>query len=228
MNQTLLVVFNIGKEDPVCELFLPFWQRSGCDLLFSSPTDCPSKLAGMDHVQFGKKLTGRRQDYWFYQSRVLDTFKHCLTLPHTGFIFTQYDSICLGRLPLIEPSASIHSAVGGLKAPYEAKVCLHPPWCFGIERLQEFVTCASQESIQLEGGVMDRWLPLIMQRHQLKFDECRWSWSKNAIDTPEYVESARRAIANGCLFVHGVKNAQQLEKIMKCRYGNTTSKNFWG
>lgn len=215
MSQNLLVIFNVGEEDSVCELFLPFWRKSGCDLLFSSPLDCQSNLRGVTHVHFGRKLTGRRQDYWFYQSRVLDTFKFCISLPYTGFIFTQYDSICLGPLPIIQPSDSIHTVVGGPKEPYESKVCLHPPWCFGKDRLLEFVKAASQEPIDLETGVMDRWLPLIMQRHGLKFEPCRWSWSQNAIDTPEFVELAKAAIANGRLFVHGCKNKTQLDAILR-------------
>jgi hypothetical protein len=214
MNPNLLVVFNIGDEDPICELFLPYWRRSGSDLLFSSPLDCPSQIPGVNHVQFGRKLTGKREDYWFYQSRVLDTFKYCLSLPYDGFIFTQYDSVCFGKLPFIHPSDSIHAKVCGPKAPYESKVCLHPPWCFGKERLEEFTKYASQEPIELEYGVMDRWLPCIMQRHGLPWQHCQWAWSQNAIDTPEFIEMARSAIAAGCLFIHGVKNKKQLHAII--------------
>lgn len=214
MTPNILVIFNIDKEDDICEMFLPFWRTSGCDLLFSSPLDAPSKLDFVDHVYFGKKLTARgAEDYWYYQSRVLDTFKYCLTLEYEGFIFTQYDSICLGKLPVISTSDSIHHFAGANTQPFESKFCLHPPWCFGKERLEEFVKCASQESIHLERGVMDRWLPLIMQRHKLAFTTSDWSWSKNSIDTPEYVEDCRQAIARGILFVHGVKNRQQLNAI---------------
>jgi hypothetical protein len=80
--------------------------------------------------------------------------------------------------------------------------------------LQEFVKAAYREPMELEHGIMDRWMPCVMQRHKLKYDPCEWAWSANAIDTPSFVLCARQAIANGCLFVHGVKNKQQLESIL--------------
>lgn len=214
MTRNLLVIFNIDKEDSICELFLPFWRKSGCDLLFSSPCDAPSKLDFVDHVSFGRKLTDRAEDYWFYQSRVLDTFKHCQSLDYDGFVFTQLDSICLGKLPDIGPSDSVHHWIGGDKQGFESTFYLHPPWCFGKDRLEEFVECASRESIQLERGIMDRWIALIMQRHSLPMTKCTWSWSVNSIDTPEFVQSARTAIANGVIFIHGVKNKHQLNQIL--------------
>jgi hypothetical protein len=211
----LLVIFNIGDEDEVCRLFLPYWRRSGCDLLFSSPMDAPSRLEGVNHINFGRKLTGRAEDYWFYQSRVLDTFCYCLTLPaYDSFIFTQYDSICLGELPQIGTANSIHRLACGPSPEFESRLGLHPPWCFGRDRLREFVEAASCEPIDLEHGIMDRWMPCVMQRHGLKFDPCEWAWSANAIDTPSFVLCARQAIANGCLFVHGVKNKAQLDAIL--------------
>lgn len=214
MNSNLLVIFCIQSEDEICRMFLPYWQRSGCDLLFSSPLDAPSKLEGVQHVRFGRKLTDKASDYWFFQSRWLDTMKYCLTLPFEGFVFTCYDSICLGALPLVGRKDSIHTFACGPTPQFESTWGLHPPWCFGVDVLKEFVEAAGREPITLEGGVADRWLPCVMQRNDIAFEPCNWSWSRNGIDTFEYAESARQAIASGVLFVHGVKNKAQLDLIL--------------
>ena len=211
----LLVIFNRAAEDEVCKLFLPYWKRSGCDILCSSPLDAKSQLAGVEHCYFGKQLQASRATWWWYQARVLETMELCLTLDYQGFIFTQYDSICLGPLPLIEPLDSIHRLVGGAAAPFASSFFLHPPWCFGWRRLEEFVEAAAHYDIETtETGIMDRWLSLIIEKDCMPFTKCQWGWSCNSIDTPEYVACARQAIANGCLFVHGVKNKQQLDSIL--------------
>jgi hypothetical protein len=215
----LLVVFNRAEEDEVCRLFLPFWKRSGCDILCSSPLNAPSTLAGVIHYHAGQELPRRRQEArrrrWWYQSRVLDTMKYCLLLDYEGFVFTQYDSICLGPLPRIRPGDSIHRFAGGEAPGFKSRFFLHPPWCFGKERLHQFVEAASTCDIQLtENGIMDRWLSLIIEEQCMPFICCNWAWSVNSIDTPDYVACARQAIASGCLFIHGVKNKQQLDAIL--------------
>lgn len=212
----LLVVFNRAAEDPVCELFLPYWQRSGCDILCSSPLEAPSALPCVTHYHAGQEFKyAERSSWWRYQSRVIDTMKFCLTQDYQGFIFTQYDSICLGPLPLIAPLDSVHRLAGGAAPGFTSSFFLHPPWCFGIKRLEEFVKAASPYNITTtEDGIMDRWLSLIIERDCQPFTRCEWSWTANSIDTPDLVACARQAISNSCKFVHGVKNKQQLDAIL--------------
>lgn len=216
LNSNLLIILNRRAEDPVCRLFLPFWQRSGCDLIFSSPIDAQSQLPDVNHIHFGLELTAARSTYWHYQARVLDTMKWCLTQSqYDGFIFTQYDSICLDRLPYIHPSDSVHLIGGGAAPPFKSTFFLHPPWCFGYHRLAEFVAAAARYDIrETETGIMDRWLSLIIEEHCMPFTPCSWAWSVNSIDTPEYIACAKQAIMNKRLFIHGVKNEEQLKAIL--------------
>lgn len=211
----LLVVFNRAAEDEVCRLFLPYWQRSCCDIMCSSPLDAKSTLEGVRHCHFGRELQASRASWWWYQSRVLDTMKHCLTLDYQGFVFTQYDSICLGQFPAIGPLDSVHRLAGGITPGFKASFFLHPPWCFGKARLEQFVEAASDyDIVTTEDGIMDRWLSLIIENDCQPFTRCAWGWTANSIDTPNLVACARQAIGNGALFVHGVKNKQQLDAIL--------------
>lgn len=212
----LLVVFNRAAEDEVCRLFLPYWQRSGCDIMCSSPLNARSALEDVQHRRFGREFLPVRATWWWYQSRVLDTMKYCLSLDYQGFVFTQYDSICLGPLPVIQSLDSIHHFAGGEVAGFRSNFFLHPPWCFGKARLEEFVKAASTyDIVTTENGIMDRWLSLIIEEACLPFEKCVWSCSINSIDKPSYVEGVRQAIASGCKFVHGVKNKQQLDAILR-------------
>lgn len=211
----LLVIFNVGAEDPVCRDFLPWWQKSGYDLLFSSPLDAPSRLAGVEHVHFGKALTHRsHDDYWQYQSRVLDTMKYCLTLRPEVFLFTQFDSICLGPLPRFDENACVMHLQGYDAPPFKSKKFWHPPWLFGRVILQRFVEHASRHDIRCEQGVMDRWLAWIMECHGIEPTPCSWSWSANSMDTAQRTESARQAVRDGKLFFHGIKNKSMLERLL--------------
>lgn len=216
MTKNLLVIFSRGAEEDICCTFLPHWRKSGCDIAISAPLDDPFPWHADDVrvFSFGKSIGPTRNTWWHLQSRMLDTFKHCLTLPYEGFVFTQYDSICLGALPNIGPDDSIHRLAGGEAPGFASSFFLHPPWCFGKNRLKQFVEAAENYDIKTtEGGIADRYLSLIIERHCMPFEKCQWGWSVNAIDTPEYVACVRQAIANGILFCHGVKDEKILRAI---------------
>ena len=217
MSDTLLTVFNVAAEDDVCRTFLPYWERTGYDIMFSSPYDARSQLDYVLHFHAGRAMTRDRSSWWFYQSRILETFKFVLRLPYNRFVFTQYDSIALGPLPAINPdTGNIHHIAGGPMPQFKAKVFLHPPWCFGRGMLERFVTAAAKHNIETtEYGVMDRWIAYVMEQDTMPIEDASpWSWSMNAIDTPALEASARAAIQRGCLFVHGVKNLDQLCRIL--------------
>lgn len=212
----LLILLNVAAEDSVCRLFLPFWQKSGCDLLFSSPDDAKSTIEGVSHFHTGKSIDTRDRSTWYQlQSRTLDTMKHCLTLDYDGFLFTHYDSISLCKLPDIGPDDSIHHLAGGPIAGFSATFFLHPPWCFGKNRLKQFVEAASKYPITIERGFQDMWLSFVMEDNNIPFTHADWSWSANSIDSPILVESARKAVQNGFKFIHGVKNQAQLSAILQ-------------
>lgn len=216
MNTTLMVILNRGSEDDSCRLFLPYWQRSGCDILFSSPEDDPSKLAKQMHWVTGRSYNTRDiNSFWLYQQRVLDTMKAVVRIPYYTFVFTQYDSICLGTLPKLSSTDCIHHKFGNNDPNYRASFYTHPPWCFGKIRLAEFIDATSRHSITAEHGVMDRWMAWVMEESGIQVEPSNsWSWSANAIDTPGHVAECRTAIANGAIFIHGVKNKAQLDQIL--------------
>lgn len=214
-SRQLLVIFNVGEEDSICEAFLPYWRKSECDLLFSSPVDMASTLKGVEHFRAGVAMSGRKEDYWKYQSRVLDTMKHVLGLDYDAYYFTQTDSVALGPLPVIQDGECVHHLAGGPQTPFKSSFFLHPPWGFSKLRLKQFVEAAAAYPIQsTEFGIMDRWISLIIEEQGIPFTPSKFSWSSNAIDTPALVESARAAIKKGALFVHGCKNPGQLQQIL--------------
>lgn len=219
--KTLLIIFNVAAEDDVCRLFLPFWQRSGCNILFSSPYDARSQLDGVLHFYAGKAMIRDRsprdqRSWWWYQSRVLATMKAVVKLPYDGFVFTQYDSICLNAFPLTCMDLC-HAHVASNNSPaFRAKTFVHPPWCFSTTGLQAFITEALKHEIDSEHGIMDRWMAWVLECAGIPVTPTNeWSWSANSIDTPELVQSCRNAITQGAKFVHGVKNQQQLDAILR-------------
>lgn len=217
MTKNLLVVFSRGAEEETCELFLPYWQKSGCDIAISSPVDDPFPSGNKSVVTFthGLSIGPTRDTWWHLQSRMLDTFRHCLLLNYDAYVFTQFDSITLGPLPYIGVDDSIHRLAGGEAPGFKSTFFLHPPWCFGRNRLKQFVEASANYDIQVtEGGIADRWLSLIIERHCMPFTKCNWGISFNSIDTPVHVACVRQAIANEVKFIHGVKDKSQLDSIL--------------
>lgn len=213
--KNMLVIFNVRAEDDVCRLFLPYWQKSGCDILFSSPINAKSEIENVRHIHVGKAITSDRGSWWWYQSRILETMKTLSFMPYDGFILTQYDSICLGKLPDIGRDDCVCMIAGYNVAGFNASFFLHPPWCFGMNKLREFITAAEKYDIKTtEHGIMDRWMSLIIEKEGIQFSNCSWGITANSIDKPNLVSYANQAIKNGCLFVHGVKNESQLNQIL--------------
>lgn len=218
MTKNLLVVFSRGAEEDICSKFLPYWRKSGCDIAISAPLDDPFPWHADDVrvFSFGKSIGPTRNTWFHLQSRMYDTFKYCLTLPYDGFVFTQFDSIALGPFPYIGPDDSVHRLAGGEAPGFASSFFLHPPWCFGNNRLKQFVEAADDYDIKTtEGGIADRWLSLIIERHCMPFEKCSWGWTANKIDSPELLSCARQAVKNGALFVHGVDNEKTLAALLE-------------
>jgi len=220
--KNLLVIFNVAAEDDVCRLFLPYWHRSGCDILFSSPHDAKSQLDGVLHYYTGKAMrrdgsSRDRASWWWYQARVLETMKAVVNMPYDGFVFTQYDSIALDTFPL-SCMDLCHAHVFENNDPaYHAKIFVHPPWCFRLVGLKAFIDAASRHNISTsENDVMDRWMARVLESASIPVTPTNpWSYSANSIDTPAIAQDCRNAIARGAKFIHGVKNAQQLASILE-------------
>lgn len=212
--KNLLVIFNVAAEDDVCRLFLPYWQRSGCDILFSSPHDAKSQLDDVLHFHTGRAMTKARSSWWWYQARVLETMRFLVTLPYTGFVFTQYDSVALDRL--WDCSGCQCHVFQNDDPAYKARTFVHPPWCFSDRALEQFLIEAALHPIQTsEHGVMDRWMAWVLESAGIPVTPTNdWSWSANSIDTPALAQDCRNAIAGGCRFIHGCKNASQLASIL--------------
>lgn len=214
-SNTLLTIFNVAAEDDICRTMLPYWERSGATLLFSSPYDARSQLDYVLHYHAGRAVTREKASWWYYQSRVLETMKAVMELPFKRFIFTQYDSLCLDRLPADLPPCTMHVSPNG-DDRFKARTYVHPPWCFNREVLEKFVVEADRHPIASEYGVMDRWMAWLLEQAGIAVVPSNpWSWSANSIDKPYLVADCRTAIARGATFIHGCKNLDQLGQILK-------------
>jgi hypothetical protein len=211
-----IIVFNIGDEDGICTSFLPYWRKSGCDIIFSSPVDCPSRIPSQEHIHVGKKLTGDHKSWWVYQSRVLETMKLCLKMDHSWFCFTQYDSVCFGELPPPEDNQCVTAIAGYGASGQSTPFFVHPPWMFGRTALSRFVEESDRHPITIENGIMDSWMSYILIKANIPIHDClrKWSWTCNSIDTPHLLELARNFYQKGGLFIHGCKNLKTLEAII--------------
>ncbi len=64
-------------------------------------------------------------------------------------------------------------------------------------------------------GSPDMFLGLIVDRAQMRWEDIGCgTFSRNTIHSPEDIALARKAIANGAWFIHGIKSREVLEAIL--------------
>lgn len=147
--------------------------------------------------------------------QLIDTFAVGLSFPDvTHIAVSEYDSAFLKPLPESLPGFWTH--VGGHKSPsFQANDYFHTPWIADREMAYKIVAYGHLMLMEgdIEGGHPDRFIGWMFQRFGLPYTRLP-AYTRNTIETPEEIEQARKAIRNGCFFIHGIKSAISLQQIM--------------
>jgi hypothetical protein len=190
---------------------LPFWRKSGCDLLFVSPVDRPVRFesVGEPCVQFALS-----QHYGVeLLKRHIFAFNYVLTLPiYEAFCFIEADSITLGAIP-DHPRDGLRCFVweNTSKPRFKADHYLHWPLWMTRRTLEQIAEVATIQ--EPEEGFPDRWLGLLCEQNNIHFRHEPLAFSRNQLDCEDYMNSAVDAVKAGALWVHGVKTKEQLEEL---------------
>ena len=91
----------------------------------------------------------------------------------------------------------------------------HTPFVMGWEICRRIIKYGEAMLLAelLEQGYPDRFLGLMVDLHYLPWSDIPGTYTQNTIDRPEYVLEARKAIADGAWYIHGVKTAAQLKAV---------------
>lgn len=223
MGKTLVCIHSYAGANEIVKLLFPYYKVSGCDLLGIGRTNVKCEWSEpIMTVDIGEDP----QKYWVKDKtdnlcrRLVDTVIICLLdgrfKDYTDFCIIEYDGIFLKPIPEHQGGLCARLA-GGPMAGFTASKFFHTPWWFDRKTGSKIVTAGMRLLSQgrFENGSPDVFLGLITD-----FDKSiEWhdthTFSVNAFDLKRNVENGRKAIADGVWYVHGVKNKEQLDAILK-------------
>lgn len=150
--------------------------------------------------------------------RFINVLEWCAWSPetkdYTHYLLTESDSIFLKPVPDL-PDGIVATLAGHKSDGFHANDYFHAPWVFSASAAEDFLRRAR---IMLnfdisEHGFIDRFLGAYSELYGVPIQQMN-TFSVNSVDTPEKLEAAKKAVAAGAWFVHGVKTPAQLAEVI--------------
>lgn len=218
MSTLIMVIAHPGATD-ILNRNLPWLARGGADIaVFNHEGASFTSPLVRSHFYGGK-------DPGMMPNSYLDRFLMALDLcyggnfegwNYTDFLITEPDSICVRYLPPNTKSGLITTVAGHRSGGFHGEHYFHAPWWMDRWTLRSVSTFANRmvKAGLTEQGFIDRFLGLLVDLYDIDVTEAK-SYSENTLETPESWAKARKAIADGAYFVHGIKTQQQLDEVTK-------------
>lgn len=194
----------------------PYYRLSGCDILGIGRTnqkcEWPSDINYVHDIGESGHV-GRGN----LPLRLVTAFEYMATTKqfngYDRFCLIEADSIFTRPMPAAAKWFSANLACG--PAPgFRGNLGFHCPWI-----ADHMIACAIAghgyrmiANGDIERGWPDRFIGWLVEKNEIPWSKAN-TYSRNALDRPEYVEQAREAIRNGVYHVHGIKTLQQLAAL---------------
>lgn len=212
MKPLLAIFAHHGTEDAL-QRHWPFFERTGADIIgigrLDTKVNWPTGTLTDVNVGLQSYVNGNN-----LPNRFLDTLELMLNFPHEDLILTEWDSIFLKPLPP-NPDCDFEGTLFYNEDPnFECPHYFHPYWRFTRKSAQRFIDHGRElvKRGNIEHGQKDRFVGRVVMdlRFRWKANGC---FSANTIDRPELQAEARKYIAEGGYFIHGVKTKEQLDSL---------------
>lgn len=216
-HRTLVGIFSHAEAKPLVDLLWPYYTLA----------DCP--IWGIGRIGQQSNFTGKR----VWKATVIGTPGYardgnlCQRLVDAAAIFLgmeEFTHLCLIESDAIftrslaeveHPGGIVTFQAGGPSEGFRSSAYYHTPWWFDKETALKIVTTGTELLARgwNEEGFPDRFVGLICDAHKgIEIHQSN-TFSMNALDTPERIGAALSAMDRHCFYVHGVKNAGQLDKL---------------
>jgi hypothetical protein len=222
---TLLAIdTHSGVQDFLPQMW-PHYERAGVDIVGIERTNRSTRFPkDIPVIAVGEDLFTRwcqHRHPTLLCNRMLDTVEALLTRPefekYTDFCASTWSVLFTKPLPQPMPGGLVLWQAGGaysdpgLTAPYFFH---HPRW-FNRPTGEKILKTgrALIAAGRTESGADDFFLGLIVSEAKLGWIQPPAGHTTNALDTPETMASARRAIADGAWWVGNVKNERELAAL---------------
>lgn len=233
----LLVAIHAHAEvTPVLQRHWPYYWNSGGDLLIVGrkdkrvgyPKETPSGRVAL-YTEIGNEC-GPGGSVDNHIERFLETIHRFLAMgTHDILAVTEYDTLWFhplsAEIEKVDPlwfTHRFHAYLCSNEQPsdngWHHRMFWHQPWIMSQDIARKIFN-AGQALLRLrltERGFVDRWLGMLLELYDIPVEQTNArTFSVNAIDTPEFMAAARRAIKERDIyFIHGVKTETQMKELL--------------
>jgi hypothetical protein len=219
---TLLVLDTYRKISPFLKTMWPHYLKAGVDMLgierTNSPTDWPVNIPRLAVGEDNFMRWCEHHSRTLLIQRWLDILDRSLQSPlndkYSDFCFSEWNVLFAKPIPEFNPPAMMTLA-GGPQPPFKANQLFHTPWWIQRELIPEIVGMGKKMMLngEYEQGAPDFFFGLIFDRMNIPWHKFP-CWPCNALVGDLLINQARKALLDGVVAIHGVKNEQQLAALL--------------
>lgn len=218
-NKTLLVIHSHSKVNDMVARHWPWYRLGGTDILGIGRVDTHCEWPADIEFTHNIGREGYCNDGDNLCRRLVDTFHYLVNTPkllgYSDFCLIEAD--CILTRPLPEHTGGFVTTLAGGHSPgFKGNQFFHPPWWAdrNTAALIAFHGMSMLDHKDTEKGFHDRFIGWLFQMVPLKWTRAN-SFTRNALDRPEHIGAAIRAILVDRAFcVHGVKTEDQLKQLL--------------
>lgn len=211
---TVLYVMSFPGGNQTFLRHLPWFQKARIPIIGVGTNDGKCEFGNVPFIYIGKNTYA---DGDHHPVRFIGVLQHFLSTKYHRAVVVEYDAIFLKPIPDFGPPY-VAGTIAGHKSPgFLADNFYATPWITN-QITAAIIVKAGLAMLKVglnEKGFLDRWLGLLFQLYDLPVaNAAGFSYCRNSIDRPEYVQEAREAIQSGnCCYIHGIKTAEQLRQV---------------
>lgn len=212
----ILGVQSYPKANGAIQRHWPYFERAGCEEIAGIgttdekcwfPDGIRHERIGADLYIIGKHLP----------NRLLRSFEMLLKSKHDWLCLAEYDVLFLREIPKDLPKGLTAHMAGGKPFNCHCNMFLHGPWICDRETASKIVEVGNAILATSEVDPSpDCFLGQIVERGDIPIHtDILKSYSRNTINQWDWIMEARAAISSGAICIHGVKQQEVLDAIVK-------------
>lgn len=225
-SKTLMAIISAPQDNALVARHWKYFKLAGCDILGAGTEDgkCewPEPVLRLDTGKIGKRITNGISAIWGLCEQELDVLEAFLTTGYQACCVVEADNLMVRKLPdhtghmlyLANLMTNLHPGI------FKTPIYFSTPRYCDRETAQHIVHWGRKMITQHdhECWISDRFFAHIAFTGRLRFKHLPsytsfpFQWSGCPVKEA-FIKDARAAIEMGDVSIHGVKTAEQLERI---------------
>lgn len=226
-SKTLMAILSSPQDNEMVARHWPYFKMTGWDIVGCGTVDggCqwPEPIMRFDTGQLGKRITNGISAIWGLVPQEIEILKMFLTTNYQTLVINEADNVWVKRNPPSHPGGMLYliNLMTNLhRGIFNTPVYASTPRICDRETAEHLVHWGSKMIAQgdVEYWISDRFMMKVAFTGQLRFQHYpSWTsfpmaWSGMPV-TEAFIKDARAAIHLGNYSLHGIKTAEQLERI---------------